>query len=87
VWTVASYGVEIWGWREREEIERLQERYLRWVLGVDSRTPGYLVREEVQREKLRSVAGKRAWKFEERLERGEGSVLAQLCLGELTACQ
>jgi len=31
------------GWEERE-MERLEERYLRWVLGVDRRTPGYLVR-------------------------------------------
>ncbi|EZA51891.1 hypothetical protein X777_09206, partial [Ooceraea biroi] len=42
--TVLGYGVEIWGWKERECIERLEKRYLRWILGVDSRTPGYLVR-------------------------------------------
>lgn len=40
VWTVVSYGVEIWGWKEREEIERIEERYLKWMLGVDARTPG-----------------------------------------------
>lgn len=28
IWTVLSYGVEIWGWKEREEIERLKERYI-----------------------------------------------------------
>ncbi|KYN20693.1 hypothetical protein ALC57_06952 [Trachymyrmex cornetzi] len=67
------YGVEIWGWKEREAVESLQERYLRWVLGVERRTPGYLVREELQREKLRAKAGKRAWAFEERLRRGDGS--------------
>ncbi|XP_043263108.1 uncharacterized protein LOC122403575 [Colletes gigas] len=42
VWTVAGYGAEIWGWREREEMERMQERFLRWSLGVDWRTPGYM---------------------------------------------
>lgn len=42
-------------------------------MGVEGRTPGYLVREELQREKLRGRAGKRAWKFEERLEEGKGS--------------
>lgn len=51
MWTVLGYGAEIWGWEEREEMERLGERYLR-VLGVDRRTPGYMVREELQREKL-----------------------------------
>ncbi|XP_076301689.1 uncharacterized protein LOC143219703 [Lasioglossum baleicum] len=37
VWSVVSYGVEIWGWKEREGIEKLQERHLKWVLGVDRR--------------------------------------------------
>ena len=59
------------GGREREEIQRLQERYIRWTLGVDWKTPGYTVREEAQRGKLRTRAGKRAWKLEEKLkERG-----------------
>jgi hypothetical protein len=73
VWTVLGYGVEIWGWKEREEVERLGERYLRWVLGVNARTPGYLVREELQREKMRSRAGRRAWLFEKKLEGGKGA--------------
>lgn len=30
-------------------------------LGVDSKTPGYMVREEMQREKVRVRTGKRAW--------------------------
>lgn len=60
VWTVASYGVEIWGWKEKEELERLEERYLRWVLEVDGRIPDYMVREELQKEKLRGRAGRRA---------------------------
>lgn len=55
-----SYGVEIWGWKEKERIERLEERYIRWVLGVDSRTSEYMVREEMQREKVRVRTGKRA---------------------------
>lgn len=58
-----GYGAEIWGWGEREGIDRLEERYLRWVLGVDGRTPGYLVREELQREGLRRRASKRTWEF------------------------
>lgn len=34
-----EYGAEIWSWRERNKVERLHERFLRWVLGLDSRTP------------------------------------------------
>jgi len=83
VWTVMSYGVEIWGWEEWDEMERMQERYLRWILGVDSRTPGYLVREELQREKMKSRAGKRALMFEKRLEEGRGNELGRRCKEEI----
>lgn len=50
---------------------------------VDGRTPDYLVREELQREKLRGRAERRAWRFEERLEEGRGSVIARKCLEEM----
>lgn len=58
-------------------MEGLAERYLRWVLGVDGRTPGYMVREELQREKIRNRAAKRAW--ERRIEQGRGEELARKC--------
>lgn len=62
------------GWRfevgKRESIERLEERYMRWVLGVDGMTPGYMIREELQREKIKGRAGRRAWKYEKRLKEG-----------------
>ncbi|XP_071644396.1 uncharacterized protein [Temnothorax longispinosus] len=74
VWTVMGYGVEIWGWEEREGMKRLEERYLRWVLGVDRRTPGYLLRKELQRKKLRGRA-----EAGRRLEEGGGSELARRC--------
>lgn len=85
VWTVMGYGVEIWGWKERDSIERLEERYLRWVLGLDWSTPGYMVREEIQRDKLRSRAGRRAWAYEKRLDEGKGSGLARKCVEEIRA--
>jgi hypothetical protein len=46
------YGVEIWGWKEQEEVEKVQEKYLKKVLGVDRETPGYLVREECKSNRL-----------------------------------
>jgi len=64
-------------------MERMQERYIRWILGVNWRTPGYMVREETQRDLLRLRAGIRAWRFEDRLERGEGNKLARSCLEEI----
>lgn len=29
IWTVMGYGDEVWGWKERKEMEDIQERYLR----------------------------------------------------------
>ncbi|XP_032684689.1 uncharacterized protein LOC116850472 [Odontomachus brunneus] len=49
VWSVVVYGVE-----------RIHDRFLKWVLGGGRCTPGYMVREETQREKLRKkLRGKR----------------------------
>jgi len=42
-------------------------------MGVSWRTPGYMIREELQREKMRIRAGRRAWGFEEKLAKGRGS--------------
>ncbi|XP_015113968.1 uncharacterized protein LOC107039044 [Diachasma alloeum] len=78
-----GYGAEIWEWKEMDGVERMQERYMRWVLGLGKGTPGYLVREELKRDKLRTRAAKRAWNFEEKLRRGEGSSIARICLSEI----
>ncbi|KAJ3626523.1 hypothetical protein MTP99_017012 [Tenebrio molitor] len=76
--SVLMYGAEIWGWKEQEEVERVQEKYLRRVLGVDRETPGYIVREECKRSKLRVKAGKKAAKFEDRMgEREECRILSE----------
>lgn len=58
-------------------MERFQERYLRWLLRLKRHTPGYLVREELQREKLKDRANMRAWGYERKLEKGKGEVLAR----------
>jgi hypothetical protein len=45
------------------EVEKVQENYLKGVLGVDRETSGYIVREECKRNRLRVKAEKRASKF------------------------
>ncbi|EFN67046.1 hypothetical protein EAG_02771 [Camponotus floridanus] len=70
--SVVAFGVEVWRWKEWNKIERLQERYMRWVLGVEGRTPGYMVREEGKKEKMRTKLGRRAMGYEEKLEKGGG---------------
>ncbi|KYN04961.1 hypothetical protein ALC62_04156 [Cyphomyrmex costatus] len=79
---ILYYGVEIWGYREWKEVEALQEKYLRWILGVDRVTPGYIVREELRRNKLRIETGWRAGRYEERLEKGEGGEIGKRCMLE-----
>lgn len=64
-------------------MEKQEERFIKWVLGVEERTPGYMVREEVQKVKQRGRAGRRAWRFEKRLESGRGSDVARICLENL----
>jgi len=76
--------MEVWGWKEREGIEReMHERSMRWILRVEKRTLGYLVREEMQRQMMRSRAGRRAWGMEKKLEEEKGSRIAQACLREI----
>jgi hypothetical protein len=46
-------------WGIEEEVEKVQEKYFRRVLGVDRETPGYIVRKECKRNRLSVKAGKR----------------------------
>lgn len=59
VYTMA-YEAEIWGWKERKAMKRIKEKYLRRVMGVEGQTQGYMIRKELQREKIKDRAGKRA---------------------------
>lgn len=54
-------------------MKRLQERYMKWILEVDGRSPGYIIREEGKREKMRTKIGNRTVRYEEKLEKIEGS--------------
>lgn len=79
--SIILYAAEIWGWSEYRKLEALQERYLKWCLGLPWYTPGYVVMEETKRDQIRVEAGKRAVKFEERIEKG-GTILLRECLKE-----
>jgi hypothetical protein len=46
----------------------VQEKYLRWVLGVDRETSGHIAREECKRNRLKVKAGKRTAKLEEKMD-------------------
>lgn len=59
-------------------MERLEERYLKWVLGVEGKIPGYL-REELQRGQLRVRTGMKIRGYEKRLKQERESELARRC--------
>lgn len=58
--SVLSYGVDIWERKERKEMEGLEERYLKWMLAVERRTPSYMIRKELHKTMLRRKAEIRA---------------------------
>lgn len=35
----------------KERMKRIEQSYMKWMLEMDAKTPGYLVREELQRGK------------------------------------
>lgn len=49
------------------------------MFGVESKSSGYLIREEIQKGKLRCRAGRKAWSFERRLKERNGSELTREC--------
>jgi hypothetical protein len=65
--SILMYGTEIWGWKKQEEVEKVQEKCLRGVLGVDRETSSYIEKEECKRNRLIVKVGKRAAKFEEKM--------------------
>jgi hypothetical protein len=70
---------DFWGWKKQGEVERVQEKYLIWVLGVDRETPGYIVGEECKRNRLRVKAGKRTTKFQDKTDGREGCRILTEC--------
>ena len=44
------YGAEIFGWKEREKMEVIQNKYIKWCLRLERSTPEYIVLEETKRE-------------------------------------
>lgn len=69
-------GWRFGGGRKERKWRGFKRDFLKWVLRMEWGTPGYMVREELQREKFRVRAGKRTWGFKKRLEEGRGSSIA-----------
>ncbi|XP_043476186.1 uncharacterized protein LOC122507501 [Leptopilina heterotoma] len=76
--SVMSYGVEIWGWEEKKELEKIQMDYFRWILRLDICTPKYIVYKETETYKMKIDWSKRATKYEEKITKQDGR-LTKLC--------
>ena len=61
-----TYGCEIFGYEECEELERVQRMYFRWTLGVAPWTKKHLLYHETNTEPLKITLGLRAMSYEER---------------------
>ena len=57
--SVLGYGTEIWGWKEWEELEKIQDRYMKWRMKLDRTTPRHILHEEARRFKLANWTGSR----------------------------
>lgn len=63
-------------------MEKIQERFMRWILGLDRSTPGYIVREELKIENITIEAGSRALKSQEKLKRQTKNLILRECRRE-----
>lgn len=48
-----SYGVEIWGWEEKKELEKVMLDNVRWIFRLDFCIPRYIMMKELGLEKLK----------------------------------
>lgn len=52
-------------------------------MGLEGWTPGYMIREKLKKEKLILRGTGKAWRYEERLREGKGSIWARRCLAKV----
>lgn len=81
---MSLFGAEIWGWRKEERIDRIQRKYVKWILGLERITLNYIVTEEGRLVTIKDKALKRAIKYEKKA-RITGKKLMEECLKEKEA--
>jgi len=79
VQSIIEYGVEIWGWEEKPELEKIMFDYVRWMFGIEFCTPRYLISRELGLLKLSTGWGLRANRFEYRIQLGLSGKIAREC--------
>ena len=64
--SVALFGADVWGWNVEERLDRIQRRYVKWILGLDMTTSNYILIEECKLIEIKEKALKRAARYEEK---------------------
>jgi len=72
-----EYGVEIWGWKDVEELEKVMLDYMRWLFDLDFYISRYLITKELRMDKLR--IGWCIRRCEEKLEMSVTGKIAKEC--------
>lgn len=80
--TILTYAAEIWGWKERTEIERVAGRYVKMMLGVNRCTPAYIWRMEAGRRKTEVDTRRRAGEYLITILKMPDGRLPKVCLKE-----
>ena len=60
----------------------MQQKYIRWCLGLKRCTPGYMILEKAKGDKIRIRAGQRAMQYKERIRNATGMNILKECLKE-----
>lgn len=63
-------------------MDKIKRRYMKWVLGLDIRTPSYIVIEETKVRELEMEAVRKAIKYEEAARNSKKKIVVE-CLREL----
>lgn len=79
--SVGLFGAEIWGWKKEESLDAITRKYLKWILGLDTTTPNYILMEECKVEEMKVKAIRRAIRYEEKA-RNSKKELVKECLKE-----
>jgi len=82
VQSTMAYGVEIWGWEEKANLEKVMLDYIRWMFRLDFCTPRYLITRELYMDKLRIGWGIRARRYELKVKGGKAGEIAKWCWKE-----
>lgn len=78
----ALYGVEIWGWRKRSEMERVQARCVKMAMGLAKNTPDYIWKMEAGRRSVAVEARRRAGRYLLEIVKMGNARWPKICLRE-----